>query len=82
MHCVQCASGNIVELIAEMQIHLRGLKNIDRPGIWAFPAVLVCLDCGSSRFSIPKRELSRLAQRNEAGKKPNPLPTRRTRPPI
>jgi hypothetical protein len=62
MHCVQCSSSNLVECIAEIQVHSRGLRNIDRPGIWVFPALFVCLDCGSARFSIPQAELSQLAQ--------------------
>jgi len=70
MHCAQCSSSNLVECIAEIQVHFRGLKNIDRPGIWVFPALFVCLDCGSARFSIPQTELSQLAQGAEIPSNP------------
>jgi len=61
MSCLVCASGNQEEFGAEINIHFRGLKNIDDPGVLFFPKVLVCLDCGASRFSTPADELLRLA---------------------
>lgn len=45
-----------------MMIHFSGLRNIDYPGIPAFPRISVCLNCGSSRFNIPETELNRLAE--------------------
>jgi hypothetical protein len=44
-----------------MMIHFSGLRNIDHPGILAFPKVLVCLDCGGSQFTISNAELALLA---------------------
>jgi hypothetical protein len=61
MPCLLCASGNQEEFGTEINIHFRGLKNIDDPGVLFFPKVLVCLDCGASRFSTPQDELWRLA---------------------
>jgi len=61
MHCPLCASGHEAEFTAEMVIHFRGLKNVDKPGVWVFPILLVCLECGSSRFSVPEKELVLLA---------------------
>jgi hypothetical protein len=60
MSCLLCGSGNQAELTAEMLIHFSGLKNLE-PGIWVFPKLLVCLDCGCSHFSVPKRELASIA---------------------
>ncbi len=62
MACLACTSGNQAEFTAEINIHLYGRKNIDNPGVLVFPKVLVCLDCGSSRFSISETELSQLAK--------------------
>jgi hypothetical protein len=56
-----CRSGNETELTAEMIIHFPGLKNLDKPGIWVFSKLLVCLDCGSSHFTVPKTELASIA---------------------
>ena len=61
MPCLSCASDNQAEFSAEMIIHFSGLKNLDKLGVWAFPRLLVCLDCGSSRFSIPRTDLALLA---------------------
>lgn len=61
MPCLLCASGNQEEFGAEINIHLRGLNNIDDPGVLFFPKVLVCLNCGASRFATPADELSRIA---------------------
>jgi hypothetical protein len=58
MRCTSCASGHHVEFTAEVNIHFRGLQNLDRPGVLVFPNVVVCLDCGFSRFTIPKTELA------------------------
>jgi hypothetical protein len=61
MPCVLCGSGNQAEFPAEMIIHFAGLKDLHKPGVWVFPKLLVCLDCGSSRFSVPEEELALLA---------------------
>jgi len=61
MSCQSCRLGNQVELSAEMMLHLGGLKNLDNSGVWLFPKVLVCLDCGSARFTVLESELALLA---------------------
>jgi len=66
MSCRLCASGNQAEFPAEMMLHFRGLKNVDKPPVWIFPTVLVCLACGFSEFIAPKTELALLS---------NPTPT-------
>ncbi len=45
-----------------MAIHFPGLKDIDKPVVWVFPEVVVCLDCGFAEFAIPAAELSQLEQ--------------------
>jgi hypothetical protein len=62
MSCLLCASGNQAEFGGEILIHFRGLKNLDKPPFWVFPKLLVCLDCGSSRFMTPESELALLAR--------------------
>jgi hypothetical protein len=62
MYCAICASGNQAIFTTEMNIHFHGLENMDSPGVLVFPKVSVCLDCGSSRFTTPKTELSQLAR--------------------
>jgi hypothetical protein len=45
-----------------MTIHFSGLKNLDNLGVFVFPMLLVCLDCGFSRFTVPETELALLAK--------------------
>jgi hypothetical protein len=42
-----------------MAIHFEGLTNIDKdkPIVFMFPEVAVCLDCGLAQFTVPEREL-------------------------
>jgi hypothetical protein len=62
MPCPSCGSGNQTEFTAEMIIHSSGLRNLDKPGVWIFSKVLVCLDCGCSHFTVPARELASIAK--------------------
>jgi hypothetical protein len=56
-----CASANQAGFGTEILVHFLGLENLDKPPVWVFPKLLVCLDCGFSRFTTPERELAILA---------------------
>jgi len=59
MSCKSCTSTRRVEFLGEICLHLQGgLETLDKPHIWLFPKVTVCLQCGFAEFSIPKLELS------------------------
>jgi hypothetical protein len=62
MSCAVCASSNQTELSAEVNLHLLGLKNLDKPSVLLFPKLLVCLDCGFAQFALPVTELRRLRE--------------------
>jgi hypothetical protein len=62
MSCKSCKSENQSNLNGEIGIHFPGLKGLDKPIVWVFPKVLVCLDCGFTEFAIPERELGVLVQ--------------------
>jgi hypothetical protein len=62
MACLSCRSVKQVELTAEMLAHFfPGLKSLDKPTVWLFPKLLVCLDCGTARFTVPETELAQLS---------------------
>jgi hypothetical protein len=58
MSCRSCQSQNLRNLNGEIAIHFPGLKGLDKPIVWVFPKLLVCLDCGVTEFTVPERELS------------------------
>jgi hypothetical protein len=66
MPCKSCLSVNQSKFTGEMGIHFPGLKNIDKPVVWVFPELIVCLDCGTAEFVVPEAELRQLAKRDAA----------------
>ena len=50
----------------KMGIHFPELKDIDKPVVWVFPEVVVCLDCGTAEFAVPEAELRQLAKGDAA----------------
>ena len=64
MSCRLCCSTNEAEFTAEMMIHFGGHKHLENPGVLTFSEMLVCLDCGSTRFTISERELTLLREGN------------------
>ena len=45
----------------EIAIHFRGIAGLDKPIVWVFPQLQVCLNCGFAEFTVPGEELSVLA---------------------
>jgi hypothetical protein len=62
----QCGSANHRKFIAEMGIRSSGMKNIDKPVVWVFSEIVVCLDCGTAEFIVPEAELRSLAKGDAA----------------
>ncbi len=60
MSCTSCTSDNQRKFGAEVNIHQFGLKNLNRQAVLAFADLVVCLDCGCSRLTIPKAKLALL----------------------
>jgi len=67
MPCKSCGSVDQSKFSGEMCIHFPGLKNIDKPVVWVFPEVVVCLNCGTAQFAVPETELRLLAKTEAAG---------------
>ncbi len=61
MACDSCES-NRRQFPAEISIHFRGLEKVDKPHVWVFPELSVCLRCGETRFVMPERELHTLSE--------------------
>jgi hypothetical protein len=37
--------------------HLPGFNGLEKPTVWIFPEILICLDCGFAECAIPESEL-------------------------
>ena len=58
MTCKRCGSDGQSVFNGEVAIHFPGPKGLDKPIVWAFPKLAVCLECGYTKFIVPERELS------------------------
>jgi hypothetical protein len=56
MICKQCASDGQSLFTGEVAIHFPELKGLDKPIVWVFPKLAVCLDCGFAEFTVPESE--------------------------
>ena len=61
MVCKACHSDHLREYPAEINIQFPGKENLNKPSIWVFPKLLVCLACGFTESRIPNTELRSLA---------------------
>jgi hypothetical protein len=57
MTCKGCGSDRQSVFNGEIAIHFRGLVGLDKPILWVFQETVVCLHCGFTEFTVPKREL-------------------------
>jgi hypothetical protein len=55
--CKSCQSDNQRTFDSEIAIHFPGLKGLNKPVVWVFPRISVCIDCGLAQFAIPEKEL-------------------------
>jgi hypothetical protein len=67
MACTSCGSTNESKFTGEIAIHFTGLKDLNKPIVWVFPEIFVCLHCGEARFVVPEPELRLLAKGRAAG---------------
>ena len=66
MSCKSCGSVNQSKFTGEIAFHFTGLKNIDRPVVWVFSELIVCLECGVTEFAVPEAQLCLLAKGDAA----------------
>jgi len=66
LKCKSCGCVNQRKFRGEMGIRSPGLKGIDKPTVWVFPELIMCLDCGKAEFVVPEVELRELARGDSA----------------
>ena len=62
MTCNRCNSDKQGVFNGEFAIHFRALEGLDKPIVWVFPEIVVCLNCGVTEFTVPERELQVLSK--------------------
>jgi hypothetical protein len=62
MSCRSCGAENQTKFAGEMSVHVLGLENVDKPVVWVFPKLLVCMDCGFTELTIAEDELRLLGK--------------------
>ena len=62
MSCKRCRSDKQSLFNGEIAIHFRGLEGLDKPIVWVFQEIVVCMHCGLTEFIVPERELQILEQ--------------------
>ena len=55
--CTSCQSEIRKTFTSEIAIHFPGIEGLNKPIVWVFPTISVCLDCGRAQFMVPEREL-------------------------
>ena len=64
MPCKRCDSEQTKTFPAEIAIHFAAAKGLEKPIVFVFPNLVVCLHCGLTEFTVPARELSVLVTGN------------------
>jgi len=62
MACRSCGSKEQRKFGAEISVHVLGVENVDKPTVWAFPRLLVCMNCGFTELTIAEDELRQLGK--------------------
>ena len=59
--CTFCASKKMGKFGGEIGLHFKGIAELEKPVVFVFPEVMVCLTCGHAQFTVPGEELRVLA---------------------
>jgi hypothetical protein len=63
MCCRSCGSENQTKFASEISVHILGLENVNKPTVFVFPGLLVCMDCGFTELTLAENELRLLGKR-------------------
>jgi hypothetical protein len=62
----QCDSHNQSTFNGEVAIHFPERNGLDKPTVFVFAKLVICLQCGLTEFTVPESELRLLAQKAPA----------------
>jgi hypothetical protein len=59
MLCKSCGRNGLTRFNGEIAIHFPGLPGLEKPIVWVWPKLFICLNCGFTDFQVPEDELAR-----------------------
>ena len=62
LSCANCGSTKVQTFDAEANIHFPGIRNVVHASVFAFPKLIICLDCGQITSRLSENELRMLRQ--------------------
>jgi len=62
MGCKRCDSESQGSFNGEVAINFPGLEGLDKPIVWMFPKLAVCLQCGFAEFAVPDEPFATLKE--------------------
>ena len=60
--CPSCSSKDQRKFSGELALHFPGLQGLNKPVVWAFPQILICVNCGFAAFALDNAPLQELSQ--------------------
>lgn len=62
VRCPSCSSKKQRRFNGELALHFPGLEGLNKPIVWAFPEILLCLDCGVAIMTLDNDPLTEVRQ--------------------
>ena len=60
MKCKRCGSDEQKNFSGELAIHFSGREGLNKPPVFVFQKLTVCLDCGFVQFVLPDEQRKEL----------------------
>ena len=66
MTCKCCGADKQRRFTAEVAIHSPGLEGLNKPIVWVFPELFLCLNCGKAEFFVADNDVRTLVKDDSA----------------
>ena len=66
MTCKCCGSDKQRRFTTEVAIHSPGLEGLNKPIVWVFPELFLCLNCGKAEFFVADNDVRTLVKDDSA----------------
>lgn len=66
--CERCAADSLKDFNGEVAVHFPGREGLNKPIVWVFPKLTICLHCGFAEFVLPEEQRAQLGDDDFAAK--------------